>query len=556
MNIEIRSRIENLLSKEIKGKSLEEVFQEISSRIPQAIKFTGKQDWNEFELNEKVKFLMLLGLGRDRTIACISEHKVNRDNIKSAREAMNEDETNFRLESEKIITRKKIDSGNRIKRLQYFKEANLNWGELAQRYLSGESLNKLTKEYNVKVNYVTEQLKDDGIHDESRSTLLKNKKATELEDAIDNNFIIELVKNNPLDGKYALWEKAKKEYPWLLRKQMFDKLSELGLEKTEEEVNLLRGIQNKNKELESKNYLERKKKEREEKLLKLKKSSLKREKSNKIKMNLLLTLDFERPFTNKTVKYIAKNNPNAGKRALSKIVKKAFPNVRMKDIEEKIEELNLGNKDVISAQLIKANTLKKIDEVFGSLENLVHLYMENSLGSYSKIAKKINEQYKDDKDHIEVSTRQIEKAVTRHPAYVPRQSYPERQLLEFARKAFPECTVEREVLIPDTMKRMDVFLKELKVGIEFNGDYYHSDEVVLANYGRKAFDHHKERVEDAAKHGITLVYVWERDWNLNYDEVEKTILNKDWKNPILNKYSNSDYHRKVIAPGANKNKSE
>lgn len=556
MNIEIRSRIENLLSKEIKGKSLEEVLQEISSRIPQAIKFTGKQDWNEFELNEKVKFLMLLGLGRDRTIACISEHKVNRDNIKSAREAMNEDETNFRLESEKIITRKKIDSGNRIKRLQYFKEANLNWGELAQRYLSGESLNKLTKEYNVKVNYVTEQLKDDGIHDESRSTLLKNKKATELEDAIDNNFIIELVKNNPLDGKYALWEKAKKEYPWLLRKQMFDKLSELGLEKTEEEVNLLRGIQNKNKELESKNYLERKKKEREEKLLKLKKSSLKREKSNKIKMNLLLTLDFERPFTNKTVKYIAKNNPNAGKRALSKIVKKAFPNVRMKDIEEKIEELNLGNKDVISAQLIKANTLKKIDEVFGSLENLVHLYMENSLGSYSKIAKKINEQYKDDKDHIEVSTRQIEKAVTRHPAYVPRQSYPERQLLEFARKAFPECTVEREVLIPDTMKRMDVFLKELKVGIEFNSDYYHSDEVVLANYGRKAFDHHKERVEDAAKHGITLVYVWERDWNLNYDEVEKTILNKDWKNPILNKYSNSDYHRKVIAPGANKNKSE
>lgn len=555
MNTEIRNRIENLLSKEIKGKSLEEVLQEIDLRMPQAIEFTGNQDWNALELNEKVKFFMLLGLGRDRTIACIPEHKVNRDNIKSARESMNEDETNFRLESEKLITRKKIDSGNRLKRLQHFKESNLNWDELAKRYLAGESLNKLTKEYNVKVNYVTEQLKDEGIHDESRSTLLKNKKATELENAIDDNFIISLVKENPLDGKYVLWEKAKKEYPWLLRKQMFEKLIELGLEKTEDEVNILRSI--KNKKTISDVELEDKRKKAKMKRIERIKKGVSKKVNNKIKGDsLLLILNFQRPFTNNSLRRIAKNNPNAGKRALSKIVKKEFPHIRMRIIDEKINELQLGNKDVISAQLIKANTLEKIDEMFGSLENLVYLYMENSLGSYSKIAKKINEQYKDDKDHIEVSTRQVEKAITRHPSYVPRQSYPERQLLEFARKAFPECTVEREVLIPDTMKRMDVFLKEFKVGIEFNGDYYHSDEVVLHNYGKTAFDHHKERVEDAAKHGITLVYVWERDWNLNYDEVEKAILNKDWKNPILNKYSNSDYHRKVIAPGTNKNKFE
>lgn len=44
------------------------------------------------------------------------------------------------------------------------------------------------------------------------------------------------------------------------------------------------------------------------------------------------------------------------------------------------------------------------------------------------------------------------------------------------------------------------------------------------------------------------MYVWERDWNENYKEVEKIIVNQDWDNPILNKYSNSDYHRKVKAP--------
>lgn len=163
-----------VLSKDIKGKSLEEVKNEVQARTESAFNFMQKTETEKMSVEEKVKFLMLLGMGRDRTIAILKEDKVNRDHIKAAREAMSDEETEFRLESEKLITKKKIESGNRIKRLQYFEEKNLNWEELSSRYLAGESLNKLTKEYNVKVNYVTEQLKDDGTHDESRSTLLKN----------------------------------------------------------------------------------------------------------------------------------------------------------------------------------------------------------------------------------------------------------------------------------------------------------------------------------------------------------------------------------------------
>lgn len=45
-----------------------------------------------------------------------------------------------------------------------------------------------------------------------------------------------------------------------------------------------------------------------------------------------------------------------------------------------------------------------------------------------------------------------------------------------------------------------------------------------------------------------MVYVWERDWNINFKDIEKAIANQDWENPLLNRYSNSDYHRKVKAP--------
>lgn len=520
-----KEKIQEILSKDMDKKSLDKAIEMIERNYKHSLNIFNIKSWEESQIEDKVKIIMSLGLGRDRTINALSEFKINRDKIKEARNSMNSEQDAFRIENERFITILKIESTKRNRRLNEFKNSNVKWETIVKKYLEGIAVHKIAKEHGVKVHTINEHLKDEGLHDESRSTLLKNKKATELENSIDDSYIIQLVKDNPFDSKDLWWEKAKEKYPWLLRKQMFEKLVELGLERTENEVNKLRSIKNQ--------------------------ANFDRENNQIYKVS-----DSPSVLPDEELLRIAKENPELSRTKLSEKIKEEYENVSIKRVKERLKELNLGNKKFIWAQDVKKNTLEKIDEVFGSLENLVHLYMENSLGSYSKIAKKINEQYKDDKDHIEVSTRQIEKAVTRHPAYVPRQSYPERQLLEFARKAFPECTVEREVLIPDTMKRMDVFLKELKVGIEFNGDYYHSDEVVLANYGRKAFDHHKERVEDAAKHGITLVYVWERDWNLNYDEVEKTILNKDWKNPILNKYSNSDYHRKVIAPGANKNKSE
>lgn len=508
-------RLRAILSKDMDEKSFTEAMKKIEENFQFALDIAQNQE--EKEPEKSIKILLLLGLGRDRTISYLSEYKVNRGQIKASRESMNDEQTNIRLKNEKIVTNFKIESTKRAKRFKHFEESNIKWEDIAERYLNGEALHKIAKEHSLKINYVTEQLKEDGIHDESRSTILKNKKAVKLEEVIDDDYIVQLVKENPLDSKDLWWEKAKEKYPWLLRKQMFEKLIQLGLERTVEEVNQIKSIKGKGKFLLNKN--------------------------NSNKNNL----DIE------VVKKVVEEMKEKDSGTIRKKIRNLFKTSSVKEIDEVLVKLGVIEDIIVSPQEINAITKEEIERTFGSVENLVEAYMQGVLGNHSKIATIVNI---GNQTGIEVSARQIEKAITRHPSYESRSSLPETQLFEFTKETFPNFTVVREKQIPGTMKRMDVYIEELKVGLELNGDYYHSDEVILANYGRKSFDHHKERVEDAAKHGITLVYVWERDWNLNYDEVEKAILNKDWKNPILNKYSNSDYHRKVIAPGTNKKDSE
>ncbi len=443
--------IEEVLLKDIDKKSTEEILTFLKNNVKKTMEILKISKWETCTALDKIKVLLLLGLGRDRTIYSLSEFKINRSHIKEAKENMNKEQTELRINNEKVVTNFKIDSTKRKRRIKLFEEADVEWETIAEKYLNGESVHKLASEYNLKVNTITDQLKDDGIHDETRSTILKHKKANELENFVDDEFIIDLVKNNPLDSKDLWWEKAKEKYPWLLRRQMFDKLKELGLERTKDEVNEIKRIKN----------------------------------------------------------------------------------------EVTPCEIKKDNKE-ISPQAVKANTIYKINKTFGSVDNLVELFMNNKIGRYTKISNHIN---KSCPGGLKVSKRQVEKIITRHSNYESKQSLTQLQLLEFVKNTFKEYEVIHEYPFTDTGKRIDVFIKELNIGIEFNGDYWHSDEVVLHNYGIPAEVFHKERVKETKKLGIDLYYVWENDWENNYEEVEKCIKEQNWEDPILNRYTNKDYFR-------------
>lgn len=384
--------------------------------------------------------LLLLGMGRNRINDILKEYKVTRTIFEKVRDGVEAKDSPIKKDNEKTITALKFDTKARKKRLEAIRK-NGNWEEIKQKYIDGESPKKLEKMYKISGHYITVQLEEEGLFDETRSTLTKKKLAEEKVNSVDNDFIVNLLKENPLDSKDILWEKAKNKYPWLLRRQMYQKLKELGLERTEEEINVLRGLNSR-----------------------------------------------------------GENN---------------------------------------ASYMIKVNGYKAAKEVFGNIDDLVKLYMEGSLGSFCKIANKINKEINFD---YEISEKQVSKIITNHPNYVRESSLGQKQLYNFIKKTFNNVDVKEEFSWDNTKpnKKIDIYIPELNVGFEFNGEYWHSDTVIKYNYGKSAHEFHKERADEVKEAlGIKLMYIWENDWNKNYEEIEKAISERKWNENILNKYKNT-----------------
>lgn len=73
--------------------------------------------------------------------------------------------------------------------------------------------------------------------------------------------------------------------------------------------------------------------------------------------------------------------------------------------------------------------------------------------------------------------------------------------------------------ILESGKRLDLYIPDLKLGIEYNGIYWHNE----TNRGRL---YHRERFLDCTKEGIQLLFVWEDDWLQNQDVVKKILAYK------------------------------
>lgn len=389
------------------------------------------------EKNKNIVTLMLLGMARDTTIKILGDENLTRTKFERVRDGVGITNSKRKEENRRAITGLKRKSIARTKRLNEI--AKVDWEKMKKEYINGKSTSVLSKAYNISHQNIIGQLIEENLFDETRSSITKNKIAAKNNHLVDDKFIIDLVKNNMLDSKDVLWTKAKKEYPWLLRNQMYKKMEELGLMRTKEEVNALRRIKSKT-------------------------------------------------------------------------------------------ETN-------DAYMVKVNGYKAVKEVFGSIENLVDLYMKNKLGSFNKIADKINKEISFD---YQISTKQVSKIITNHSSYVRNKSLGQQQLYVFTKEALKglEVIEEHPWGEKSSNKQIDVYIPELKVGLEFNGEYWHSDAVIEYNYGMKAHEFHKKRADELKEKGIKLVYVWENDWEKNYKEVEKVIKNKDWDAPILNKYSN------------------
>ncbi len=67
-------------------------------------------------------------------------------------------------------------------------------------------------------------------------------------------------------------------------------------------------------------------------------------------------------------------------------------------------------------------------------------------------------------------------------------------------------------------QEIDIYIPDLKLGFEFNGLYWHSD-----NY--KSDDYHYNKTQKCVDNGIRLIHVWEDDWLYKSEIIKSMILN-------------------------------
>lgn len=86
------------------------------------------------------------------------------------------------------------------------------------------------------------------------------------------------------------------------------------------------------------------------------------------------------------------------------------------------------------------------------------------------------------------------------------------EVYEFVRTRYSGTIVvnDRHAIAP---KEIDIYLPELKVGIEFNGKYWHPGD------GRRE----AQKSTECKQTGIKLLHVWEEQWKKNRRKVEKQI---------------------------------
>ena len=77
---------------------------------------------------------------------------------------------------------------------------------------------------------------------------------------------------------------------------------------------------------------------------------------------------------------------------------------------------------------------------------------------------------------------------------------------------------------------IDIYLPDLKIGFEFNGLYWHSEEYKDKNY-------HSHKTSFFKEKDIRIIHIWEDDWDNKKDIVKSMILN------LLNKSPNKIYAR-------------
>lgn len=108
---------------------------------------------------------------------------------------------------------------------------------------------------------------------------------------------------------------------------------------------------------------------------------------------------------------------------------------------------------------------------------------------------------------------ELEEYITINPLY----SEEEKEVLNFIKEISNCNTIENSKTIISPYE-IDMYIPDKKMGIEFNGNYWHSDIKVDKGY-------HKSKVLIAKEKGIRLIHIYEYEWKNNKEKIKQYLRN-------------------------------
>ena len=121
--------------------------------------------------------------------------------------------------------------------------------------------------------------------------------------------------------------------------------------------------------------------------------------------------------------------------------------------------------------------------------------------------------------------------------YYPMRSHYEDEIVSLLKDYFHIADIRTNVrgLLP-SKKEIDIYLPDYKLGIEFNGEYWHSEanEKYSDHSGRSVY--HQEKSLEAEQQGIFLFHIFEHEWNDLWISKNKKFANS--RSNIINRLGN------------------
>jgi hypothetical protein len=179
-------------------------------------------------------------------------------------------------------------------------------------------------------------------------------------------------------------------------------------------------------------------------------------------------------------------------------------------IKKLIEIKNKKLKDKIESRLKTYNQYELIDIEFNKFKRNIIIFCGLCLNNFN-----IN------REDFYIRYREKTTICTNCNPHNSNISGQQEELSKFIRENYNgEILNNKKIIYP---QEIDIYLPDLKLGFEFNGLWWHSEE-------QKGKHYHKNKSKKCAEIGIELIHIWGDDWIYKNDIVKSIILNRIGKN--------------------------